>query len=120
VTRRRGKAVEINALWYNALSLLHTWLGEEQGAEGANYLKPHLEKCRRSFNERFWNEKAGCLFDVVDGENGNDPAIRPNQVFAISLTHPVLDEKRWHPVLNVVREQLLTPVGLRSLSPGHP
>jgi predicted glycogen debranching enzyme len=120
VTPRRGKAVEINALWYNALSLLHGWLAEEQGADAASYLKARLEKCRRSFNERFWNEKTGCLFDVVDGENGDDPTIRPNQVFAISLTHPVLDERRWRPVLKVVREQLLTPVGLRSLSPGHP
>jgi glycogen debranching enzyme len=56
----------------------------------------------------------------VDGENGDDPACRPNQVFAISLDHPVLARERWEPVLQTVRDRLLTPVGLRSLAPGHP
>jgi glycogen debranching enzyme len=60
------------------------------------------------------------LFDVVDGENGDDPACRPNQLFAISLTHPVLAGEHWQPVLDIVREKLLTPVGLRSLSRDHP
>src|SRR5262249_15685973 len=60
------------------------------------------------------------LYDVVDGPDGNDPACRPNQVFAISLPHPVLEPGRWKPVLAVVRAKLLTPVGLRSLSPDHP
>src|SRR5262249_14993899 len=67
-----------------------------------------------------WNGERGYLFDVVDGESGDDPACRPNQVFAISLPHPVLDRSRWEPVLEVVRQRLLTPVGLRSLAPGHP
>jgi glycogen debranching enzyme len=57
---------------------------------------------------------------VIDGEAGNDPAFRPNQVFAISLDHPVLEPDRWQPVLTQVRDRLLTPVGLRSLAPGHP
>ena len=57
---------------------------------------------------------------MVDGEDGDDPACRPNQLFAISLPHPVLDPGRWAPVVDVVRERLLTPVGLRSLAPGHP
>ena len=86
-------------------------------------MKAHAAACRRSFNARFWNEEGGHLFDVVeswDMEGGDDPACRPNQLFAISLEHPVLDEARWEPVLNVVREKLLTPVGLRSLSPDHP
>jgi glycogen debranching enzyme len=60
------------------------------------------------------------LFDVVDGENGDDGSIRPNQVFAISLPHPVLDPKRWKSVIDIVHDQLLTPYGLRSLSPRHP
>src|SRR5207253_593006 len=71
------------------------------------------------FNARFWYDEGGYLYDVIDGEHGNDPACRPNQVFAISLDHPVLDESRWHSVFDVVRERLVTPVGLRSLAPGH-
>ena len=121
VTPRRGKAVEICALWYNALRLLEGWAREEEGDAVAGPFTDLAEKCRASFNRRFWNADHGCLFDVLDGPDGhNDPAIRPNQVFAISLDHPVLDAGRWKPVLEVVREKLLTPVGLRSLAPGSP
>ncbi len=120
VTPRRGKAVEINALWYNALGLLHDWVAATQGAEAAGWLLEHAERTRRSFNERFWYPAGGHLYDVVDGEGGDDAACRPNQLFAFSLRHPVLDPTRWRPVLDTVRDQLLTPVGLRSLAPGHP
>ncbi|MEO7095217.1 MAG: amylo-alpha-1,6-glucosidase, partial [Polyangiales bacterium] len=92
VTPRRGKAVEINALWYNALRLMERWLGEEGDAETARALADQAGRCRTSFNARFWNERTGHLFDIVDGEAGDDPACRPNQVLAISLAHPVLDE----------------------------
>ena len=69
----------------------------------------------------FWNNESQQLFDVVDGEGGvNDPACRPNQIFAISLDHAVLEQSRWQPVLDAVERELLTPVGLRSLSPKHP
>lgn len=120
VTPRRGKAVEINALWYNALRLMEGWLIEEQrDAEGRRFAGL-ADRVRESFNRRFWNEETGFLFDVVDGEQGDDPACRPNQVFAISLPHPVLDRERWQPVLDTVKQKLLTPVGLRSLAPGHP
>jgi predicted glycogen debranching enzyme len=121
VTPRRGKAVEINALWYNALRLLEGWVKEEEGEAAANRYADLAETARASFNRRFWYEKGGYLYDVLDGPNGkNDPALRPNQVFAIALDHPVLDPARWRPVLGVVREKLLTPVGLRSLAPGEP
>jgi len=121
VTPRRGKAVEINALWYNALRLLHGWVLAEKGAEAASSLATLAERARRSFNERFWYGEGGYLYDVVDAETGgNDSSCRPNQVFAIALDHPVLDQKRWASVMDVVRERLLTPVGLRSLAPGHP
>ena len=127
VTPRRGKAVEINALWYNALKLLEGWVRQRRpdtdGEAAAERLAGHAEKCRESFNRRFWYEPGGYLYDVVDGEvngePGDDPACRPNQLFAISLDHPVLDRERWEPVLQVVGERLLTPVGLRSLAPGH-
>ena len=123
VTPRRGKAVEINALWYNALRLLQGWtrLAGDEGA--ARELDAHAERCRRSFNERFWYEEGGYLYDVVESwEKGgeNDPSCRPNQLLAVSLAHPVLDRSRWKPVLEVAREKLLTPVGLRSLAPDDP
>ena len=120
VTPRRGKAVEINALWYNALRLLEGWLGEEQGPDAARPLSSRADQVRTAFNARFWNADGGYLYDVIDGETGDDPACRPNQLFAISLAHPVLDEARWASVLKVVRERLVTPVGLRTLAPGHP
>ncbi len=121
VTPRRGKAVEINALWYNALRLMAGWLKEEGQEADMHRMNATADRVRESFNRRFWYEQGGYLFDVVDAENGgNDDACRPNQVFAISLDHPVLDEARWESVMKVVTDRLLTPVGLRSLAPGHP
>jgi glycogen debranching enzyme len=120
VTPRRGKAVEINALWYNALRLMEQWLAEAGREADAREMAQHAERLRASFNQRFWYGEGGYLYDLVDGEAGDDPACRPNQVFAISLTHGVLDRARWEPVMDAVRQRLLTPVGLRSLAPGHP
>jgi len=120
VTPRRGKAVEINALWYNAQRLLARWERGAGNTEAADQLDAAADRTRASFNERFWYAEGGYLYDVVDGENGDDPALRPNQVLAISLPHPVLDESRWRQVLDVVTRELLTPVGLRSLAPGSP
>ncbi len=145
VTPRRGKAVEINALWYNALCLLEGWLrreaaagaaaageaaGESAAAAGhgavpgaagrAERIGALARRARESFNRRFWYAAGGHLYDVVDGEHGDDPACRPNQVFAISLPHPVLARERWLPVFDTIRRRLLTPVGLRSLAPGEP
>ncbi|MDC0707384.1 amylo-alpha-1,6-glucosidase [Stigmatella sp. ncwal1] len=119
VTPRRGKAVEINALWFNALRLMAMW-AERLGSDAKPYMGA-AERVYGSFNKRFWNPATDCLFDVLDGEDGrDDPAIRPNQVFAISLRFPVLRRERWDAVLKVVHDALLTPVGLRSLAPGHP
>jgi predicted glycogen debranching enzyme len=120
VTPRRGKAVEINALWYNSLRLLAGWSRDEGDTTAADELMHHADRAQASFNRRFWNPTRGYLFDVVDGEEGDDPACRPNQVFAISLPHPVLARENWAPVLHTVRDRLLTPVGLRSLDPSHP
>ena len=85
VTPRRGKAVEINALWYNAPALMADWareIGDE--ASSAQYQRSCGAR-RNSFNQRFWIAERGYLYDVIDGPNGNDDSIRPNQVFAISL-----------------------------------
>ncbi|HEX5060483.1 MAG TPA: amylo-alpha-1,6-glucosidase [Kofleriaceae bacterium] len=120
VTPRRGKAVEINALWYNALRLMTDWLARTNDSEGAHHLGQLAERTYASFNRRFWNEATGFLYDVVDGEHGNDPACRPNQLFAISLPNPVLEREYWKPVLDVVERDLVTPLGLRSLSPHNP
>jgi glycogen debranching enzyme len=73
-----------------------------------------------SFNERFWIPDRGYLHDVVDSDRGDSALCRPNQVLAISLDHPVLEPARWASVIAVVRDRLLTPVGLRSLAPGEP
>jgi predicted glycogen debranching enzyme len=120
VTPRRGKAVEINALWYNALKLLQQWLSEEGLEERAQEINAYAEKALKSFNQRFWCEAEGYLYDVIDGPNGDDAACRPNQLLAISLTHPILDPSKWKPVVQTVHRRLWTPVGLRSLAPGHP
>lgn len=118
VTPRRGKAVEINALWYNALRLLEGWL-RETGDESAPEISAAAERVAISFNRRFWCPQESGLYDVIDGECGDDAACRPNQIFAISLDHPVLDRTRWETVLQTVAARLLTPLGLRSLAPGH-
>jgi predicted glycogen debranching enzyme len=123
VTPRRGKAVEINALWYNTLELIARWCREEGDAKHAEKYGDAAKRARDSFNRRFWFADGGYLFDVVDcngQREANDSACRPNQLFAISLEHPVLDQKRWSSVVKIAQEKLLTSVGLRSLSPDHP
>ena len=122
VTPRRGKAVELNALWYNALRLLAEWVSDESASNEpeAESLVERAEKFRQTFNHRFWYAEGGYLYDVVDGERGDDPACRPNQLLSFSLKYAVLDEDKWRPTLDVVTRRLLTPVGLRSLSPEHP
>jgi predicted glycogen debranching enzyme len=119
VTPRRGKAVEINALWYNALCLLSRWECDFGDPGRSQRLTDAAARVRESFNRRFWNAERGYLYDVLDGPDGDDPACRPNQVLAIALPNPVLDEQYWKPVLAVIEERLLTPVGLRSLAADH-
>jgi len=119
VTPRRGKPVEINALWFNALKLMEQWAAEHDDDPAA--YRPRAEQVRRSFNDRFWYAEGGHLYDVIDTPEGkSDPKCRPNQVLAIALPHPVLARERWESVMRVVRDRLLTPVGLRSLAPGDP
>jgi predicted glycogen debranching enzyme len=121
VTPRRGKAVEINALFYNALRILQTFLTEEGDGAAARRMEELAERVRESFNARFWYEDGQYLYDVVDAESGgDDAALRPNQIFAVSLDYPVLARSRWEQVVSVVERELLTPVGLRSLGRMHP
>jgi predicted glycogen debranching enzyme len=121
VTPRRGKAVEINALWFNALALMAEWMESERGAEAAVPYRRMAARAKESFNRAFWNDGRQCLLDVVGGfDPRTDGAVRPNQIFAIALPHPVLDPARWAAVVQTVGASLLTPVGLRSLAPDHP
>lgn len=113
VTPREGKPVEIQALWYNALRIM-----EGLGDDAARY-SAMAEQASASFHEKFWNADEHCLFDVVDGET-RDASIRPNQIFAVSLPHSMLTQDRARAVFAKVRNELLTPMGLRTLAPGDP
>jgi len=117
VTPRRGKPVEVNALWYNAL------VGMARFAQALKKPSAHYEeqaeRTRSSF-QRFWNPAAGCCFDVTDGPDGNDAAVRPNQIFAVSLPKSPLEPEQGRAVVDACARHLLTPHGLRSLAPGHP
>ena len=119
VTPRRGRPVEIQALWYNALCIMQdlAW----RFSDDANLLsyRKMAASASESFNRLFWNEDAGCLYDVVDGDRP-DPSIRPNQVIAVSLPYTMLSTERAAAVVAKVQEQLLTPVGLRTLAPDDP
>jgi predicted glycogen debranching enzyme len=119
VTPRRGKPVEIQALWYNAICTMENIamrLGDEATRKRYNSM---AALTIRSFNRLLWNEKGGYLYDVVNG-GPPDASIRPNQIFAVSLKHFMLSRERAKQVVNVVQEHLLTPYGLRSLAPSDP
>ena len=113
-TPRHGKPVEINALWYHALCLMEEW-ATRFGEDGSHYaaLAAHAKE---SFTKEFWNEKDGCLYDVVDGLEG-DATLRPNQIYAVSLPHRMLDTDKEKEIVDKVYEKLYAKTGLRSLSP---
>ena len=113
-TPRFGKAVEINALWYNALRIMVETANSD--AEKQQY-EAMAERAADSFIEKFWNPQANCLYDFLYPDGTPDAAVRPNQVFAVSLPFTCMPSDMAESVVNVVREQLLTPYGLRSLSP---
>jgi predicted glycogen debranching enzyme len=119
VTPRRGKAVEIQALWYNALKFMEELATEFGDEESAHRYAQIASRARASFNEQFWNEEASSLFDVVDGDV-RDASMRPNQIFAASLHHSMLSREHARRVVETVERELLTPYGLRSLAPGDP
>lgn len=119
ITPRTGKAVEIQALWYNALRVMERLAHEFGDKQNEKRYGRMAARARRSFNQLFWNEAAGCLFDVIDGET-RDAAIRPNQILAVSLPHTMLSREKAKQVVTVVERDLLTPYGLRSLSPHDP
>lgn len=125
VTPRRGKPVEVNALWYNALIVmdrLRIYLGPTvvRGREEPPDFNSLSQQVRNSFRRRFWYDAEGYLFDVIDGPDGNDTSIRPNQIFAASLRNDLLSIDQARQVLATVRKHLLTPYGLRTLAPEDP
>ena len=115
VVPRSGYIVEFNALWYNALRFTAAMELERGNEERANELEALAEKCKVSFVETFLNEY-GYLYDYVDGRMV-DWSVRPNMVFAVALDYSPLDQKQKRGVLDVCTRELLTPKGLRSLSP---
>ena len=145
VTPRNGKVVEINSLWYNSLMImaeltekleetLTLTCNENEEKEKETEIKSKIKKykdlakkCKKSFNEKFYNAKRKCLYDVVSDEKSNnkksnDGKIRPNQLFALSLTYPVIEtnsEKAYN-IINVVEKKLLNNYGLKSLAKGEP
>jgi predicted glycogen debranching enzyme len=118
ITPRIGKPVEINALWYRGLLSMEGFAAV-CGVSGAHYAA--LADAARQGFQRFWNGSAGCCFDVLDGPEGrHDAAIRPNQLLAVTLTDDLLTPEQARRVVAVCGQQLLTPVGLRSLDPRDP
>ncbi|MGC2236744.1 MAG: amylo-alpha-1,6-glucosidase [Pyrinomonadaceae bacterium] len=116
VTPRVGKPVEIQALWYNALKIMADFAERFGDTEDKAKYDSMAMMAKETFNQVFWNEAEQCLFDVV--ENGNrDGSVRPNQIFAASLPHSMLSIGRAQKIVEKVEQELLTPVGLRSLSP---
>ncbi len=119
VTPRTGKAVEINALWYNALEIYSLLLELSRNNSEASQIKQKAALTKQSFNEQFWNDEKRYLYDVVNG-NEKDDSLRPNQLFAISLPFALIESDKAVSVLKIVTEKLYTPVGLKSLSPDDP
>lgn len=117
VTPRMGKAVEVNALWYNALVAMGGF-ARKLGKPEAPF-ETMAERVEQGF-ARFWNPDAGCLFDCIDGPEGHDAAVRPNQIFALSLPASPLPGAQRRSVLEVCGRLLLGSHGLRSLAPADP
>jgi predicted glycogen debranching enzyme len=119
ITPRTGKAVEIQALWYNTLRTMEMLANKFEASQLAEKYGAMAEKTRQSFNTKFWNSKGGCLFDVI-GDRAPDASIRPNQIFAVSLDYTMLDNEKSQKVVDTVNRELVTPYGLRTLSLGDP
>ena len=122
VTPRTGKPVEINALWCNALAILGSFARQLSGKGAAKAFEAAATAAQASFAARFWYEDGGYLYDLIDGPDGEAPetALRPNQLLALALPYPVLEEARAASVLAACERELLTSYGLRTLNPGNP
>jgi predicted glycogen debranching enzyme len=119
VTPRAGKAVEVQALWYNTLKIMELLAGRFKEMAEAEKYSLMAEKARKSFVEKFWDSEKSCLFDVVN-ERGKDESLRPNQIIAVALDFCMLDSAKSEKVVDLVHRELLTPYGLRTLARSDP
>jgi predicted glycogen debranching enzyme len=124
ITPRQGKPVEIQALWYNALCIMADLAEEFEDAHGHKQYSTMATLARWSFNQAFWRDDLGCLYDVIETrtsqETIKDASIRPNQILAVSLHYTMLTKERAERLVEFVRAQLLTPMGLRTLAATDP
>ncbi|MBR3002376.1 MAG: glycogen debranching enzyme N-terminal domain-containing protein [Clostridia bacterium] len=116
VTPRNGKTVELNSLWYNANKIMEDFAEKLEGKEQSKKYANLAKKCKNSFNEKFYNKRRKCLYDVL-----GDSRIRPNQLFSMSLTHPVIDvnSEEAANIVNIVEKKLLNNYGLKTLAKGE-
>ncbi len=119
VTQRRGYAVEINALWYNAVCFTIEMAKAENDKKFIKEFEHLPELIKKSFLELFWDDKTGFLADYVNDEEGRNLFVRPNMVIAVSLPYSILDKEQMKMVLDVADKELVTPRGLRTLSPAN-
>jgi predicted glycogen debranching enzyme len=117
VTQRAGYAVEINALWYNAVCFALEMAKEARDKKFVSQYGHLPELIKNSFLELFWDEKAGYLADYINDEEGKNMFVRPNMVIAVSLPYSMLDKEQMKKVLDIADKDLVTPRGLRTLSP---
>ena len=120
VTPRCGKAVEIQALWYNALKTMELLAKRFEEYEKAKMYGEMAEKARASFLEKFWNSKGNCLYDFIHDDGTPDSSLRPNQIIAVALDFSMLDREKNAQIVDVVWKKLATPYGLKSLSDDDP
>ena len=116
VTPRWGKCVEINALWYEALRIASE---RSEHHDRVLLFSALADRVAKAFEQTFWNERSGCLYDCVNNE-GKDASVRPNQIFAVSSRYCLLPPEKQRSIVKVVQTELLTPFGLRTLSPNDP
>lgn len=119
ITPRGGKAVEVQALWYNALKTMELLANMFREADEAEKYAQMAEKARKSFVEKFWNPEKNCLFDVVNGYKKDD-SLRPNQIIAVALDFTMFDDAKNEKIVDTVHRELLTPYGLRTLARNDP
>lgn len=116
ITPRDGKAVEINALWYASLLIVGNWESKVGNENHSQILLDLAKTVKKSFRKKFWNEAEQCLLDVIEGDS-HSGALRPNQIFAVSHGKDLLSRAQQKKVFEAVKKDLLTPAGLRTLSP---
>jgi predicted glycogen debranching enzyme len=119
ITPRSGKAVEIQALWYNSLKTMEFLANKFEEPRLREKYASMANQTRESFNQKFWNPQKNCLFDLID-EKTSDASIRPNQIFVVSLDFGMLDRAKNIKIIDVVTHELVTSYGLRTLSLDDP